>query len=396
MNQQTPRQILIAGGGIGGLSAALACLRCACEVRLFEQADDFSEFGAGIQLGPNVTRVLHAWGLAEPLSAVAAFPEVLKLRDARSGAQLGALQLGAAFVQRYGAPYATIHRADLQALLLEAVQRHAQARFYLRSQVVAVSQDMEGVTLQTLDGRQAQGDALVGADGIRSRVRAAMLNDASARATGHLAYRALVPQQDLPAAQRSQQVTVWMGERLHVVQYPVCGGEFLNVVAVIHGQIAADAMPGWDHAANAADLRAALAATTPDLRKLIEAIDAWRLWPLYDRPPMQGANEQAQGRVALLGDAAHPMRPYLAQGAGMAIEDAAALGAALGRGGLTVAEALGQYAHQRWQRNAQVQAKAIRNGQVFHAAGPVRWGRDMALRLLGERVLDQPWLYGQS
>ncbi|MDH5205591.1 MAG: FAD-dependent monooxygenase, partial [Hylemonella sp.] len=384
------------GGGIGGLSAALACLRCACEVRLFEQADDFSEFGAGIQLGPNVTRVLHAWGLAEPLSAVAAFPEVLKLRDARSGAQLGALQLGAAFVQRYGAPYATIHRADLQALLLEAVQRHAQARFYLRSQVVAVSQDMEGVTLQTLDGRQAQGDALVGADGIRSRVRAALLNDAPARATGHLAYRALVSQQDLPATLRSQQVTVWMGERLHVVQYPVCGGEFLNVVAVIHGQIAADAMPGWDHAANAADLRAALAATTPDLRKLIEAIDAWRLWPLYDRPPMQGANEQAQGRVALLGDAAHPMRPYLAQGAGMAIEDAAALGAALGRGGLTVAEALGQYAHQRWQRNAQVQAKAIRNGQVFHAAGPVRWGRDMALRLLGERVLDQPWLYGQS
>lgn len=395
MNQQNSRQILIAGGGIGGLSAALACLRCACEVRLFEQADDFSEFGAGIQLGPNVTRVLHAWGLAEPLSAVAAFPEVLKLRDARSGAQLGTLQLGPAFVQRYGAPYATIHRADLQALLRGAVQRHGQARFYLRSQVVAVSQDMEGVTLQTLDGRQAQGDALVGADGIRSRVRAAVLNDAPARATGHLAYRALVSQQELPAALRSQQVTVWMGERLHVVQYPVCGGEFLNVVAVIHGQIAADALPGWDHAANAADLRAALAATTPDLRKLIEAIDAWRLWPLYDRAPMQSANEQAQGRVALLGDAAHPMRPYLAQGAGMAIEDAAALGAALGRGGLTVTEALGQYAHERWQRNAQVQAKAIRNGEIFHATGPLRWGRDMALRLLGARVLDQPWLYGQ-
>jgi len=185
-----------------------------------------------------------------------------------------------------------------------------------------------------------------------------------------------------------------------VVQYPVRGGEWLNVVGIVQGRLDAASsadLDNWDHATNAQALRAALAGTCAPLQDLVNAIDTWRLWVLCDRPPLQGAQQQAQGRVALLGDAAHPMRPYLAQGAGMAIEDAAELGRALGQAldpALDVPTMLARYALNRWQRNAQVQARAIRNGQIFHADGLVSWGRDAALKLLGERLLDLPWLYG--
>jgi salicylate hydroxylase len=195
---------------------------------------------------------------------------------------------------------------------------------------------------------------------------------------------------------RSQHVTAWLGPKLHVVQYPVRGGEWLNVVAIVHGRIAGD-LADWNHNANAADLQRHLSASCAPLKDLIHAIAAWRLWGLSIRPPMQGAHQQARGRVALLGDAAHPMLPYLAQGAGMAIEDADALARVLAfapYASSDVPALLARYAAQRWQRNARVQARAIRNGQVFHATGPVRWGRDAAMKLLGERLLDVPWLYG--
>jgi salicylate hydroxylase len=184
-----------------------------------------------------------------------------------------------------------------------------------------------------------------------------------------------------------------MGPRLHVVQYPVRRGELLNLVAIVHGPAPSD-MTLWDHAANAADLARALGDVCGDLKALIEAVPAWRLWPLCDRVPMRGAHQQAQGAVALLGDAAHPMRPYMAQGAGMAIEDADALGQCLAMPGADVPAKLAHYAQLRWQRNARVQQRAIRNGQIFHAQGLLRWGRDTSMRLLGEGLLDVPWLYG--
>ena len=323
------------------------------------------------------------------------------------------LPLGAAMVQRYGAPYATVHRADLHQLLLGKVRQQAGARLNLNYRLARFTQTSDAATVQALLepgaqdpqktkvwGPQIEGDALIGADGLWSPVRQWLLGDGPPRVTGHLAYRALLPQSRLPERLRSQQVTAWLGPRLHVVQYPVRGGEWLNVVGIVQGRLdsasSAD-LDNWDHATNAQALRGALAGTCAPLQDLINAIDAWRLWVLCDRPPMQGAQQQAQGRVALLGDAAHPMRPYLAQGAGMAIEDAAELGRALGQAldpALDVPTMLARYALNRWQRNAQVQARAIRNGQIFHADGLVRWGRDAALKLLGERLLDMPWLYG--
>ena len=392
-------QVVVSGGGIGGLAAAFALGRAGSDVRLFEQAAVFDAVGAGIQLGPNVMRVLHAWGLGKALANVAAFPDKLQVRSAITGQTLGELPLGDAMQTRYGAPYATVHRADLHTVLLRAVQQQGTTRLHVRRPLVAFSQTSEAVTVQTPDHPDIEADALVGADGLWSTVRQQLLNDGLPRATGHLAYRALVMQAALPAALRSQHVTVWLGPRLHIVQYPVRGGEQLNMVAVVHGQLPAGADP-WDNSANladrAADLNTALAGSCPALRAQVAQVASWRRWALFERPPMQGAHQHAAGRVALLGDAAHPMRPYLAQGAGMAIEDAAALGQAWGAASRAadVPAALQGFARARWQRNARVQARAVRNGEMFHATGAVRWARDTAIRLLGRRLLDMPWLYG--
>jgi salicylate hydroxylase len=402
------QNVVIAGGGIGGLAAALACARQGVPVQLLERAAQLSEVGAGIQIGPNVTRILQAWGLGDTLAQVAAFPRRLQARDARTGQVLGSLRLGERAQALYGAPYATIHRADLQNLLhAAALAQGVQVR--LGQTVQGWRQTADGLAVNTAEGLAVgaaderagaaatafplMADSLIGADGVWSAVRQQLLGDAPARFTGHLAYRALVAQADLPVHLRSDEVTVWMGPRLHVVHYPVRGGQWLNLVAIVHGDKPAQA-DAWDEAGHAQALMQAMGAVGKDLHERLASVPAWRQWALHDRAPMVGAHEMAQGRVALLGDAAHPMRPYLAQGAGMAIEDAQVLGQCLGAETGSVAERLQAYAEQRWARNAQVQARAIRNGRIFHATGPVAWGRNMSMRLIGERVMDVPWLYG--
>lgn len=390
----------IVGGGIGGMAAALACARQGWQPTLLERASAFSEVGAGIQIGPNVVRVLHGWGLQQPLAAVAVFPPRLRVRDVASGRTLGTLDL-AAMAARYGAPYATIHRADLLGLLHEAVRQAPTARLRLGQAVGPFDEQAGGVRLRDHPEWPAAA-ALIGADGLWSSVRQQWLGDGPPRLTGHLAYRALLDQRALPAALRSQEVTAWLGPRQHLVSYPVRAGQMLNVVGFVHGQLPGMSAPGpgaladWDHGANAADLRAAFAGACTPLAELLQAVSHWRLWVMCDRPPMRGPGQQARGRIALLGDAAHPMRPYLAQGAGMAIEDAEALARHLGpaASATAVPAALARYAGERWRRNARVQARALANGRIFHARGPVRLGRNLSMALLGERLLDMPWLYG--
>ena len=393
------QQLLIAGGGIGGLAAALAAARAGWEVRLYERAEAFSEVGAGIQLGPNVTRILHAWGLQDALETVAAFPTRLQVRSAISGADLGALPLGQRAVQRYGAPYATIHRADMHRVLRQAAEQHAGVQLNLDQWLTTYADDGASVALTTVRGLTVEGDALIGADGVWSRVRQQMLADGDPRVTGHLAYRTMLRQDALPERLRTTQVTAWLGPRLHMVQYPVRRGDWMNVVAIVQGPPPADP-ERWDHHANAADLARAMGATCSPLRELIDAVpdatvnqEPWRLWALADRPPLRRAEQMARGLVALAGDAAHPMRPYLAQGAGMAIEDAAELARALAMDAVDVPTRLKRYALARWQRCARVQARSIRNGQIFHSTGLMRIGRDASIRLLGERILDVSWLY---
>ena len=393
--------VVIAGGGIGGLACALALARAGVSVDVLEQACAFGEVGAGLQLGPNAVRVLHAWGLTGALQACAAFPDALWVCDAHGGERLGQLRLGARAKARYGQAYATVHRADLHSLLLRAVQQEPGVRLHLNTRLGAFEQTTQAVRVTTESGAVLQGQALIGCDGLWSRVRAQLLGAQPVRASGHLAYRGMVHRDGVPAAQRDNVVTAWLGPRLHVVHYPVRSGEWFNVVAVVHGvlgqghggPVGSDPQ-SWSHEAQAADLKRALGPACPDLMAMIDAVAGWKLWALNDRAPMTGPLEHAQGRVALLGDAAHPLRPYLAQGAAMAIEDAWTLGRL--RDAAPQADwpaLLATYAQTRWARNARVQSRSQRNGTIFHASGLLRWGRNTAMAVLGERLMDNPWLY---
>ena len=380
-------EILVAGGGIGGLAAAFALSRQGADVQVIEQAQALAEVGAGIQIGPNVTRILRDWGLEAQLRRVASFPQALVARDAHTGRELGCLPLGARVEGLYGAPYACIHRADLHRLLLDAVQARG-VPVHLGQRLAEVQLHADRVRMATEQGWGCDAAMLVGADGLWSRARQVLGLHEPPRFSGHLAYRGLIALDEPPA---QPQVTVWMGPRLHIVQYPVQAGRAMNVVAIVHGALPPDPQD-WDHAAQAAHLFQALGPICRPLQQTLAQVPGWRLWPLNDRPPLTSAAQMGQGAVALLGDAVHPMRPYLAQGAGMAIEDAHVL-AQCWAGSGTVAQRVQRYAELRWPRNAQVQARAIRNGRLFHAQGPLRWGRNLAMGVLGAKVMDVPWLY---
>ena len=397
-------RVLIAGGGIGGLAAALACSRAGCAVDLFEKATAFEAIGAGIQLGPNVTRILHAWGLEPALKDVAAYPDNLLVRDANTGNLLGRLRLGDAALHRYGSPYATVHRADLHALLLNAVKQFPQTHLQLDSEVASFAQSGADVSIAVNapghTSKTLSGDVLIGADGLWSQVRSQLRNDGPPHATGHVAYRAMLLQKDLPADLRSNGITAWLGPKMHAVQYPVRGGEWLNVVVIVEAGGAA-ASNSWNQVFSGKIMPQAALDKRSQLSKLLQYVATWQAWPLCARAPMRSAQahfpasdaqNKVNTRVALLGDAAHPMLPYLAQGAGMAIEDADGLATCLA-GCEDVRQALQNYAQNRWQRNARVQARAIRNGRIFHATGLVKLGRNLAMKMFGERILDLHWLY---
>jgi salicylate hydroxylase len=348
-------------------------------------------------MGPNVTRTLHAWGLAADLKGIGFEPRRLEAKDTQSGQVIGTLRLGQRSLDTYGAPYVTVHRADLHRVLLHKIIRSGFTELSLHSEVDAVQEVSDGVQLIGTKLPQnliefSKSAALVGADGLWSQTRQFVVPPTAPRLTGLLAYRALVPMQSVPEKLRLQDVNVWVGPRVHAVLYPVKGGEYLNLVVVVQGLPPAT-LDDWDHAANKQDLEAAMGPIHADLQDMLTAVPAWRLWPLCDRPPLQGPHEMAKGRVALLGDAAHPMRPFLAQGAGMAIEDAAELARSWAMADLPVAERWKLYAQARWARNAQVQQRSIRNGQIFHLQGPLRWGRNVAMKLMGESLMDVPWLY---
>jgi len=388
------------------MAAGFATARAGWQASVVERASEFSEIGAGVQLGPNVTRILQAWELDDALKQVAAFPAGLHARSLTTGEVLATLPLKDA-VSTYGAPYVTIHRADLHGLLLQASLREG-VQVHSDALVQRAHQTPDVVTLDVMHKGQLQqhkGVVAVVADGVWSPLRQQLLGDGLPAFTGHVAYRALVAQTDLPVHLRSQDVSVWMGSQAHVVSYPVRGGDYLNVVCLAEGRLLDDdandlqALQTWNaqksEAQTMTELHHALRGSCAPLTDLMAACSDWRLWPLCGRPAMQGSHEHVQGRIALVGDAAHPMLPYLAQGAGMAIEDASELALQLNHATAeNVPLQLQQFAQSRWQRNARVQARAIRNGQIFHAGGPMRIGRDMGLRLMGARLMDVPWLYG--
>lgn len=362
-------------------------------IRVLEQAAEFAEIGAGLQLGPNATRLLQQWGLGEALESQAGRPQALRILDAQDGRELGRMTLGSEFRHRYGADYLTMHRADLHRALFMALDRQ-QVTLHPGTRLNKVIHAPGSVQLETDDGRSFKASALLACDGVWSRTREQVLADGPASATGHFAYRTTLDAAMLPAPALAQLLTAWLGPRMHAVAYPLRSGQLLNLVVIRQTETRAGAQHelGWNRRAEAHWWRD-LGRVHGSLRALLELATDWRVWPLFDRPSLDSADQMASGRVALLGDAAHPMRPYLAQGAAMALEDAQALAVALAEHGGDPVPAFRHYALRRWRRNARVQRTSMRNGWIFHASGPLRWARNLAMRHAGSRLLDSPWLY---
>jgi 2-polyprenyl-6-methoxyphenol hydroxylase-like FAD-dependent oxidoreductase len=389
------RSVIIAGAGIGGLTAALAVARRGFRVTVFDQAQRLDEIGAGVQLSPNASRILISLELAEQLRPHVVVPEELRVTEAATGRLLARAPLGVAAAQRYGAPYWVIHRGDLQAVLVEAVRREPKIELHLGTRVEAFATDRDDVVVfaRTSAGRsEHRGLALIGADGLWSTIRENLGHPDQPRFAGHTAWRALVPAATVAAELREPVLNLWLGAGAHLVHYPVRGGNLLNVVA-----IARDAWrePGWSAPAGRKDVLARYPADAwpSSVRAILEAPRQWQKWALCDRAPL---SRWGKGRATLLGDAAHPMLPYLAQGAAMAIEDAALLAQRLGDSSDDPQAALRAYEHQRARRTARVQRAARRNGTLFHLAGAPAFLRTLALLAIGGKRLTTryDWLYG--
>jgi salicylate hydroxylase len=379
------RTALIAGGGIGGLAVAIALGKAGFQCTILERRPHVSEAGAGIQIGPNGTRLLHDLGVAGHLMPDVGVPQAIAVRDGRSGATLSTLPLGDWIAARHAAPYWTAHRADLHAALLATVEASNRVQITSGFEIASVGQTAQSVTVTTADGRQARGDILVGADGIGSAVRRSVFGEFELRPSGLVAVRAVVAAS--PAT--SQAVGVWLAPRAHVVHYPVRAGREIAVVVVSQGAAALD---GWNTSVDGASVLAKVADLDPSLLDLLQRAQDLRQWTLATTRPLQ---TWSMGRVVLAGDATGPILPFLAQGAVMALEDAERLASALSATA-DHTRAFAAYEAARRPRRARVATTAARNGRIYHLEGALAVARNMMLRALsGERVMSgYDWLYG--
>src|SRR5262245_27248065 len=383
--------ILIAGGGIGGLAAAYALARRGFAVRVFEQAPEFMELGAGIQLGPNIFRALEAIGLKDAVLADAHRPGAMEMRCALSGERVIRIPLAdPGFLERFQQPYAVTHRADIHAAILRACQSNNLIALETKQTVASYEEDGNAVTLVLASGERAKGRALVGCDGMWSKVREKVVGDGKPRVSGHIAYRAVLKREDVPADLWQPDVILWAGPRTHLVHYPLRRGELWNIVAVFHSDRYVE---GWNAEADAAELRDHFKGQRPEVLRMLERIETWRMWVLCDREPIK---EWHEGRVVLLGDAAHPMLQYLAQGAAMATEDAVCLAEKVAASPDDLPAAFEAYVLERYLRTARVQIMARVYGDFYHARGPAA---ELRNQMLGERTPEQSydgvaWLYG--
>ena len=380
--------ILIAGGGIGGLTAALALAHQGLEAQVFEQATAFEEIGAGLQISPNSARVLQALGLEKPLRPYVVLPEAAQIRHWRHGKTIAETPLGAAAQAKYGAPYYHIHRADLMRVLAEAAERSPKISLHLGAPVDAISQSPSGVSLSTSHARY-EGEALIGADGLHSCVRNHLWGEQAPRFTGNVAWRALVPREKLPADWMARKANVWWGPGKHFVHYDVRGGDLVNCVCVV--EKSGWQLESWTHRGEASELAADFAGWHGDIQQLLAAADPDSLfkWALFDRPPMR---QWGKGRISLLGDACHPMLPFMAQGSAMAIEDGAVLAKCL-VGARDIAAALQRYEAMRKPRTNFVQNLSRRNARVFHLRGVARFMRNQIAPWAGQRAMDRLYAY---
>ena len=382
-------QVLVAGGGIGGIAAALALVRRGFKVKVLEQAPQLEEIGAGIQLGPNAFAAFDALGIGAIARSRAVYTDEMLMHDALDGTLVGRIATGAAFRQRFGNPYAVIHRADVHASLLEGAQATGRIELATSTQVQRVEQDDRGVTVFDAKGGQHRGVALIGADGVKSAVRRQYVGD-EARVSGHVVYRAVIDRQDFPADLQWNAAAIWVGPNCHLVHYPLRGGKQYNVVVTFHSREKEE----WSvREGSREEVQSYFEGICAKARQLIDLPKDWKRWATADREPIGQWN---YGRATLLGDAAHPTLQYLAQGACMAMEDAVTLGEALRVNDNDFDKAYKLYQHSRVARTARIVLSAREMGRIFHAQGVERLVRNELWKGRSqERFCDaMEWLYG--
>lgn len=393
---------LIAGAGIGGLTAALCLARAGFRISLFERANVLEEAGAGLQISPNASGILRDLGVLARLAGAALAPEALRIRRARDGATLQLLPLADA-TKRWGAPYFLVHRGDLQKALLDQIGEDETISLERGTEIAGFAsgdKDIQVVGLRGALRASYRGDCLIGADGLRSFIRERLeaLGPAPLPKPGlpakarYVAWRALIDADKVAPIFRRPENVIWLGPKAHLVHYPLRGGSVINVVAVVEEDFTIDwRAEFWSQPGERSEIAARFSAWHEEARTLLGAAPDWRKWPLVDLDPLP---RWTNGRLALLGDAAHPMLPFLAQGAAQAIEDAATLGAMLSPD-QPIAPCLAAYAAARRPRANRVQAASRRQGRINHLAGPMAFLRDLALEKSGaDRVLRHyDWLY---
>ncbi len=381
--------IIIAGGGIGGLACGLMLGKTGRDVKIFEQADQFGETGAGIQIGPNAFKMFDAMGIRQAINQVAVFPDALVMMDALSGEQVTRVPLNnGAFKKHFPNPYAVIYRPDLHDALLKEVRKLSNVSLITNCTVKDFIDHTDHVEVTTSQGSE-KAAALVGADGLWSTTRSTLRGTEKPRISGHIAYRAVLPADQVPEANRKNEVILWAGPRTHLVHYPLHRGEIFNLVAVFHSDRYEE---GWDVFGDVSELKRRFAGQHQNVSNMLEKIESWRMWVLCDREPIKN---WSKGRVTLLGDAAHPTMQYLAQGACMAMEDAVCLANKLDQHEGNFEAAFQSYQQARYLRTARVQLTSRVYGDIYHAENVTAELRQMMLGGRGSEAAyaGMHWLY---
>jgi 3-hydroxybenzoate 6-monooxygenase len=385
-------RLVIVGGGIGGLATALATARHGHEVVVLERQPEFSELGAGIQLAPNAFGALDRLGVGEKVRERAVFVEQLRLMDGINGKLIVRLDLREEFRHRFDKPYAVVHRVDMYEPLLRACRQVGSITLRRGCPVQRYERDGTGVAAVLESGERVCGTALIGADGLRSRIRGQLIGDGSPRMSGHTVYRSVIPIEDMPEELRLNAATLWMGPGFHVVHYPIAGGKSCNIVAIVDNGARQEVVGLPVPRGEVLD---AFAGVHSEVRVLLERGRDWRSWSLYDRDPVPNWSD---GPVTLLGDAAHPMLPFAGQGAAMALEDAVCLGDVL-HDERNLVDAFARFSALRTERTGQVQSISRMMGdRIYHLAGDRAVERNAVLSALSQaELLDKiDWLFGHE
>ena len=381
--------VIIVGGGIGGLAAALALSRLGIQITVLEQSPEIGEIGAGMQLAPNAFAALDALGVGENARSRAVFADRLVMMDAIDGVEVAAFPVDDKFRQRFGNPYAVIHRADIHTSILEAVRQSSLIRLFTSTRVSELTENADLVTVTGAQGNRHTADAVIGCDGVKSVIREKLIGD-QPRVSGHVVYRAVVPAEDMPEDLRWNAPVIWVGPNCHLVHYPLRGGKQFNLVVTFHSR----EPETWGVREGSRDEVLTYFTEICDRpRRLLDRPTSWKRWSTADRDPVES---WTRGRSTLLGDAAHPMLQYLAQGACMALEDAVTLGEAVEHCEFDLAAAFKLYENSRITRTARVVLSAREMGRIYHAQGVERLVRNSLWKgRKPEQFYDAlDWLYG--